>query len=114
MVDTDRLTGAAKELGGKVQGALGDAFGSDKDSAEGRRRQAEGTAQNLYGQGKDALREATHDAQKYATDLYENAGTYANEGTRAVRRTVHDNPLSSLLVAGAVGFVLGLLARDRD
>ena len=113
-MDSNRLEGTAKELGGKLQGALGDAFGSDRDSAEGRRRQAEGTAQNLLGQGKDALREARHDATKYATDLYENAGTYAEEGTRAVRRTVHDNPLSSLLVAGAIGFVLGLLARDRD
>ncbi|WP_279482011.1 CsbD family protein [Aureimonas sp. SK2] len=113
-MDSNRLEGTAKELGGKLQSAVGDAFGSDRDSAEGRRREVEGTAQNLYGQGKDALREATHDASKYAADLYENAGVYANRGTRAVRRTVHDNPLSSLLVAGAIGFVLGLLARDND
>ena len=113
-MDNNRLEGAAKELGGKVQGALGDAFGSEKDSVEGRRRQAEGAAQNILGQGKDAVREATHDAQKYATDLYENAGAYAEEGTRAVRRTIHEHPLSSLLAAGAIGFVLGLLARDRD
>lgn len=113
-MDSNRLEGAAKELGGKVQGALGDTLGSDRDSAEGRRREIEGAAQNLYGQGRDALREARHDATKYATDLYENAGVYADQSTRAVRRTVHDNPLSSLLVAGAVGFVLGLLARDRD
>ncbi|RIY00088.1 CsbD family protein [Aureimonas flava] len=113
-MDSNRLEGSAKEMGGKLQGALGDAFGSDKDSAEGRRREFEGSAQNLYGQGRDALREATNDATRYASDLYENAGAYADRSGRVVRQTVHDNPLSSLLVAGAIGFVLGLLARDRD
>ncbi len=32
MVDTDRITGAARELGGKVQGAVGDLTGSKRDS----------------------------------------------------------------------------------
>ncbi|WP_156398942.1 CsbD family protein, partial [Methylobacterium sp. Leaf469] len=53
MVDTNRITGAAKELGGKVQGAVGDLTGSNRDSVEGRAREAQGAAENLYGQAKD-------------------------------------------------------------
>ncbi|GGE11128.1 UPF0337 protein [Aureimonas endophytica] len=112
-MDRNRLEGAAKEFGGKVQGAIGDAVGSDGNSAEGRIREAEGAAQNLYGQGRDALRGATAEASRYASDLYENAGAYARDGGEAVRRQVHGNPLSALIVAGAVGFVLGLSFRDR-
>lgn len=112
-MDKNRLEGAAKNWGGKLQGALGDAAGSDRASVKGRLNQAEGTAQNLYGEGRDALREASHEASKYAASLYENAGTYAHEGQKVVRRKVHDNPLSALLVAGLVGLLLGLTLRDR-
>ncbi|WP_062218287.1 CsbD family protein [Aureimonas sp. D3] len=112
-MDRNRFEGAARELGGRVQGAFGDAVGSDRNSAEGRLKQAEGAAQNLYGQGREALREATHEASKYAADLYENAGTYAQEGGKVVRRQVHENPLSALLLAGLLGFLLGLSVRDR-
>ncbi len=80
---------------------------------KGRLKQAEGAAQNLYGQGREALREATHEASKYAADLYENAGTYVQEGGKVVRRQVHENPLSALLLAGLLGFLLGLSVRDR-
>ncbi|WP_156653236.1 CsbD family protein, partial [Methylobacterium sp. Leaf111] len=55
MVDTDRITGAAKELGGKVQGTVGDLTGSKRDSLEGRAREAQGAAETLYGQAKDTV-----------------------------------------------------------
>ncbi|WP_062111757.1 CsbD family protein [Aureimonas sp. AU40] len=112
-MDKNRIEGAAKNWGGKLQGSFGEAVGSDRNAAEGRLRQAEGTAQNLYGEGRDALREATHEASKYAASLYENAGSYAQEGQKVMRRKVHDNPLSALLVAGLVGLFLGLTLRDR-
>lgn len=46
-MDTNRITGAAKELGGKVQGTLGDITGSKQHSVEGRAREAAGKAENL-------------------------------------------------------------------
>ena len=64
MVDTDRVVGGAKEFVGRAQGAAGDFVGSNRDSVEGRFREAQGTAQNLYGQAKDTLR-----------DVADNAGT---------------------------------------
>ena len=112
-MDKNRFEGATREWGGKLQSAIGDAVGSDRNSAEGRARQAEGAAQNLYGQGRDALRDATQEASKYAADLYDHAGAYAQEGGKIVRRRVHDTPLSALVIAGLLGFLLGLSVRDR-
>ena len=50
MVDTDQIVGGAKEGAGKVQSAAGDFVGSNRDSVEGRFRDAQGQAQNVYGQ----------------------------------------------------------------
>ncbi|WP_246694892.1 CsbD family protein, partial [Methylobacterium sp. WL6] len=69
MVDTDRVTGAAKEFGGKVQGAVGDLTGSKRDSVEGRAREAQGSAENLYGQAKDTVRDAAEHVADAARDI---------------------------------------------
>ncbi|MGU3469369.1 CsbD family protein, partial [Methylobacterium sp. C33D] len=69
MVDTDRITGAAKEFGGKVQGAVGDLTGSRRDSVEGRARAAAGQAETVYGQAKDAARDAAEHVADTARDI---------------------------------------------
>ena len=160
MVDTDRITGAAKEFGGKVQGAVGDLTGSRQDAAEGRAREAAGKAENLYGQAKDTVRDAAETVADTARDIggriretvgglvgsddiehrarhaqgaaedhfdrarrsvrraADDASDYAEDaydrGARALRHggvtgQVAEYPLASLLIAGAVGFGLGLL-----
>lgn len=115
MVDTDRVTGAAKEFVGKAQGAVGDLTGSKSDSVEGRFREAQGSAENLYGQAKDTVRHAADEAADYAEDAYERGGHYLRRGTREVSHQVAEYPLASLLVAGLVGFGLGLLvSANRD
>ena len=167
MVDTDRITGAAKEFGGKVQGALGDLTGSKRDSVEGRAREAQGTAENLYGQAKDTVRDAadtvaqtardiggrvrdavddfggSHEAGErarhgrdtaeqaytraersvrhaadeaydYAEDAYENGGRYLRRGSREVSHQVGEHPIAALLIAGLLGYGVGLLIHGRD
>jgi len=57
-MDKDRIAGAAKDVAGKVEGAVGDMAGNAQTQAEGRAREAAGTVQNLYGQAKDAARDA--------------------------------------------------------
>ncbi|WP_407527960.1 CsbD family protein [Methylobacterium oryzisoli] len=105
MVDRDRITGAARELGGKVQGGVGDLAGSTRDSVEGRLREAQGTAENLYGQAKDAVRHAADEISDQAAEAYDRGRHYAREG----HQTSVEWPHASLLVAGLVGFGLGLL-----
>lgn len=105
MVDTDRITGAARELGGKVQRAVGDLTGSNRDSFEGRAREALGTAENAYGRAKDTVRDAADHAQDYAEDAYDQGRRLLREGHEQSTEWPH----ASLLVAGLVGFGLGLL-----
>ncbi|TXM68843.1 CsbD family protein [Methylobacterium sp. WL69] len=167
MVDTDRITGAAKELGGKVQGAVGDLTGSKRDSVEGRAREAQGTAENLYGQAKDTVRDAAdhvadtardlggrvrdtvgnlvgsgdvedrarraqgaaadtyeraersvrsagREAYDYAEDAYENSGRSVRQGGRELTHQIAEHPVAALLVAGLLGYGLGLLIHGRD
>ena len=105
MVDTDRITGAARELGGKVQGAVGDAVGSNRHSVEGRLREAQGTAETLYGQAKDAVRHAAVEVSDRAAEAYDRSRHAAWEGHQASVAWPH----ASLILAGLVGFGLGFL-----
>ncbi len=108
-MDKDRIAGSAKDFAGKVEGVVGDRAGDAKIQAAGRAREAAGTVQNLYGQAKDAARDATDAAVGYAKDTYENSGETFRDGSQAVAKTVRDNPLGALLIAGGIGFALALL-----
>jgi uncharacterized protein YjbJ (UPF0337 family) len=106
-MDKDRIVGSAKEWAGKAEGAAGDIAADADTQAAGRVREAAGKVQNLYGQAKDAAREATDTATDFARKAVSNAG----EGQEALVKLVQENPLSSLLTAGMIGFGLALLLR---
>jgi len=108
-MDKDRMAGSAKDFAGKVEGAVGDMTGDAKTQAEGRAREAAGTVQNLYGQAKDAASDVADAAANYAKDAYDNSGDTIRSGQKAMAKTVQDNPLGALLVAGGIGFALALL-----
>ncbi len=135
MVDTDRVVGGAKELGGKIQAAVGDAVGSSRDSVEGRYREVEGRvqetlgqarerardvaedakarAQQAYGQARERVRDTADDLQDYVGDAYDRGGTYVRHGHRVVSARVEESPFLALLIAGAVGYGLALLVHGR-
>ena len=108
-MDKDRIAGTAKEFGGRVEGAVGDMTDDAQTQASGRAREAAGTVQNLYGQAKDAARDATDAAVNMAKDAYAGSGDTLRDGSQAMAKTVRDNPLGALLVAGGIGFALGML-----
>ena len=108
-MDKDRIVGAAKDVAGKVEGTVGDMAGDPKTQAAGRAREAAGTVQNLYGQAKDVARDAGDAAVSYAKDAYQNSGETLRGGSQAVAKTMQDNPLGALLIAGGIGFALALL-----
>jgi uncharacterized protein YjbJ (UPF0337 family) len=74
MIDTDRITGAARELGGKAQGTIGDLTGSRRDSAEGRVREAAGQAENLFGQATDQVEHVADTARDIGGRIRETVG----------------------------------------
>jgi uncharacterized protein YjbJ (UPF0337 family) len=108
-MDIDRIAGSAKDVAGKVEGAVGDIAGNAQAQAAGQAREAVGTVQNLYGQAKDAARDAGDAAVSYAKDAYDNRGETIREGSEIVAKKVRDNPLGALLVAGGIGFALAML-----
>jgi uncharacterized protein YjbJ (UPF0337 family) len=108
-MDDDRIVGSAKDAAGKVEDAVGDIAGNAQAQAAGHAREAAGTVQNLYGQAKDTARDAGDAAISYAKDAYQNSGETLRDGSQAVAKTVQDNPLGALLIAGGIGFALALL-----
>jgi uncharacterized protein YjbJ (UPF0337 family) len=109
VMDKDRIAGAAKDFAGKAESAVGGLTGDAKTQADGRAREAAGTVQNLYGQAKDAASDVADAAVNYAKDAYDNSGDTIRGSQKAVAKTVQDNPLGALLVAGGIGFALALL-----
>ena len=108
-MDKDRIVGSAKEFAGRAEGAVGDLAGDTQTQASGKAREAAGTVQNLYGQAKDAVRDATDTAASYAKDAYDKPAETLRDGSQAIAQKVQDNPMGALLVAGGIGFALALL-----
>ncbi|MEP9368605.1 CsbD family protein [Xanthobacter sp. VNH20] len=87
-MDQNTLKGAATETGGRIKEAAGAIVGDGSLKAEGVYDQVAGSAQRALGDTADVVR----------------------AGGRKISRQVEQQPLPALLMAGAVGFVLGYLA----
>jgi uncharacterized protein YjbJ (UPF0337 family) len=89
MVDENRIEGAARDFGGKVQDAVGGLTGDSETQARGKLNQASGQVQNAYGQATDQVRDL---GQQLA-------------------EAVQDQPLAALGIAAGVGVLVGLLLK---
>jgi len=89
--------------------ALGAVIGALLPSTEIEKRHVGPTAGSLKEQAKDAARDAGEAAADYARGAYDQGGETLRDGTQAVAKRVQDNPLGALLLAGGIGFALGLL-----
>ena len=68
-MDENRLSGTAKNLGGKVEEGLGHLTGDASTRAEGQMKQAEGSIQDLYGQAVDAAQDSINAVRKMPASL---------------------------------------------
>ena len=112
-MDTDRIKGTAQDVGGKVQKAVGDFTGDAGTQAQGMVRQVAGKAQDLYGQVKDSLPDVADAASEYAGTAYDRGDDYARRGVSLARREIEEYPLSAVLLAGAIGYVIAMLLHGR-
>ena len=80
MVDENRIEGTARNIGGKIQDAVGAVSGVKDTQARGKMNRAAGSAQDAYGQAVDE-----------------------------VRSFASDQPVIALLSAMVVGVVIGFL-----
>jgi uncharacterized protein YjbJ (UPF0337 family) len=84
-MDEDRVTGTAKNVGGKIEEGLGRITGNAQTQLKGQARQVAGAAEDLYGQAKDT----------------------ASSFTDLVQRTIEQQPYTAVAIAVAVGWLLG-------
>jgi len=84
MVDENRIEGAARNFGGKIQDAVGAITGDADTQARGQTNRAAGAAQNVYGQAVDGVKD-------FASD----------------------QPLLALLSAMGIGVIIGILLARR-
>ena len=111
-MDSDRITGKAKETFGKAEAAIGSVTGDHETEASGRLRQASGTAQDLYGQAKDSLGDTFADATESAEKVFHSAREAVKPVKDSLEREVIARPLVALLIAALVGFVLAQLTSN--
>ena len=104
-MDKDRIEGSVRNFAGKAEAGIGDVVGDARTQASGRAREAAGAAQDLYGQAKDAARRATDAATGY---VHDRGGDRLLNGSQVLGQKVQENPLGSLMMAGAIGFALAL------
>jgi uncharacterized protein YjbJ (UPF0337 family) len=95
-MDEDRVTGAARNAGGKVEETIGRATGDTKRQVQGAVERAQGAAENLYGQTKDAASDAAAGLRK---------GALSFEDT--LRSTIEDKPYMAVAIALGLGWLLG-------
>jgi uncharacterized protein YjbJ (UPF0337 family) len=70
-MDENRLEGSARNLGGRIQEGVGRATGDTKSKVEGVMNQAAGTAQDLYGQAADVVRQNASPVEAWLRDKIE-------------------------------------------
>jgi uncharacterized protein YjbJ (UPF0337 family) len=99
-MDENRLSGTAKNIGGKLEEGIGQVTGDTKTQAEGIARQVSGAAQDLYGQARDA-----------ASDIAGTARGTASSFEKLLRNTIETQPYTSALVALGIGWLLGRMHR---
>ena len=84
-MDEDRVTGTARNVGGKIEEGIGRMTGNAQTQLKGQARQAAGAAEDLYGQAKDA----------------------AASFTDVVQRTIEERPYTAVAIALGPGWLLG-------
>lgn len=110
-MDQDRITGAARQAGGKIEGALGSLTGDAKTEARGNVNDAMGSAENTLGQAKDAVRDAAGRLSGQAGDYGNQVLDQVEEAGDYLAETIEQRPLTALLVAAGVGFLIALVTK---
>lgn len=92
-MDENRLSGTARNLGGKAEEGVGRLTGDVKTQLQGKFDQAAGAAQDLYGQTADAARETAVTFDKW------------------LRNTIETQPYTAAMVALGIGWLLSRMHR---
>ena len=112
-MDMDRIRGTAQQVGGKLRDVAGQVTGDRGLRAEGIVDEVAGGVRNLYGQAKDGLRDAADTAADHVGRTSGGGRRSLGRTARAIEHRVEDHPLMGLMVAGTVGYLVGVLLHMR-
>ena len=101
MMNSDRMEGTARSMGGKLEEGFGRATGDVKSQVEGTVKQAVGAAQDLYGQARETAGDA-------AAAVRRQAGSFE----QTIRENVETRPYTAVAIALALGWFVGRLGRS--
>ena len=110
-MDENRFEGAARKIGGKIEGAVGDLTGDTKMKAEGGMDRMAGSAQRAYGQAADAVRDTASRVSGQAGDYGSQVLDQIEEAGDYVAEQVDQRPITAILIAAGVGFLLALATK---
>jgi uncharacterized protein YjbJ (UPF0337 family) len=95
-MDKHHVSGAARSAAGKIEESIGSATGDTKSQVQGAMDRAQGAAENLYGQTKDAASDAAAGLRKTALSFED-----------TLRNTIEDKPYTAVAIALGLGWLLG-------
>jgi uncharacterized protein YjbJ (UPF0337 family) len=95
-MDENRMSGTAKNLGGKVEEGFGRATGDAGIQAQGQMNQVEGAIQDMYGQAKDSAGGATKAVRKISDSL-----------EHTIRDYIENKPYTTVAIALGLGWLIG-------
>ena len=105
-MNEDRFAGGARNLAGQVEEGYGRATGDVKSEVAGKLRQAEGAAQELYGQVKDQVRST-------ASSAADAVSSGVDKADDVVRDMIEHHPYTTAAIALGLGILIGRLS-SRD
>lgn len=108
-MDENTFEGAARKVGGKVEGMAGDLTGDSKLQADGAVDKLAGSAQKAYGQAADTVRSVANKvgAGEYGSQMLDQI----EEAGDMLAEQIDQRPITSLLIAAGVGFLLALATK---
>lgn len=110
-MDPDRIEGAAREVYGHTEEGLGRLTGDRGTQARGTVDRVAGTAQNAMGQARDTALDLMDRGGGGLSDMADAAQNAVSRSGAALRRRLEEQPVSTVLIAAAVGWALALLMR---
>lgn len=118
-MDENQFEGAARNLGGKVEGAVGNLIGDTKMQAEGAYDKAVGSAQNTYGKAADAVKDGVDAVRSKARQVKDNIKDHGGsqvldqieEAGDYLAEQVDNRPVTALLIAAGIGFLIALASK---
>jgi uncharacterized protein YjbJ (UPF0337 family) len=139
-MDENRIKGAARNVEGKIEEAVGGLTGDTRTKLEGKLHEGAGKVQSAFGKAMDDIggtaivdrassfvKQATaagENAASVVQDAAQKAGAQASdfgerlydESRRAgqsIGRTIEEQPLAAVLVAAAIGYAIAYLMHRR-